>query len=91
MNRFLILAVVLLLAGSQAVAQTKTFDNVRKFELRNSGNILEKDIIVGYYFFYKKDKVDKKTESFKITLMDNNLVVMKSFDVIRPEKTMLIE
>ena len=91
MNKKASLLALVILFATSTFAQKKIFEDVKGFELRNVGNIMDKETLLGYYFFYKKDKVDRKTEAFEITLMDNNLNVMKSFDVQRPKDSRLVE
>ena len=91
MNKRVLMLILISLFARVACAQTRVFENVNSFELRNAGKIMDQGNILGYYFFYKKDLVDEETEAFKITLMDNNLSVMNSFDVVRPLGSQLVE
>lgn len=75
----------------QANGQSHKVENVMKMSIRNSGYIMEKDALVGYYIFYKVDKVDRKTEAFKLELLDNNLGSVKTIDIMQPKNSVLLE
>lgn len=75
----------------QVNAQSHKILNVIKMSIRNSGYIMEKDALVGYYVFYKVDKVDRKTEAFKLELLDNNLGIVKTIDILQPKNSILLE
>ncbi len=91
MKKLICLFLLLGSLGWQTFAQTRKFENVMKMSVRNTGYIMEKDVLVGYYVFYKVDKVDRKTEAFKLELLDNNLGVVKSIDIQRPKNSVLLE
>src|SRR6476620_380545 len=76
-NRSKILIFALMLIGMQSFAQKLTIDNVVSVTLRNSGVILERDQIKGYYFFYQSDKIDRKTNEYTLQLVDENLNKLK--------------
>ncbi len=54
-----------------------TIDNVYNAYLRNSGPIIEKDEIKGYYLFYQADKIDRKTNAYTLQILDENLNKVK--------------
>ena len=56
-----------------SVAQTATIEDVFSIRLRSSGIIRDNDGIKGYYFFYKKEKVDRKTNTYILQIIDENL------------------
>lgn len=56
-----------------SIAQTATIEDVFSIRLRSSGIIKDNDGIKGYYFFYKKEKVDRKTNTYILQIIDENL------------------
>jgi hypothetical protein len=86
-----LLFVLSVLFVSQSIAQS-TINNVRGLSTRNSkGTILENKKIVGYYFFYFKDRADKKNNAYEIAIFDDNYNKVSSFEIVRPAKTALVE
>lgn len=72
MKKTLLLAMSLLLMGS-IFAQTATFENIRKVKLKNSGEIIRENIVVGYYFFYEYDRNSKTDVEYRLEILDENL------------------
>lgn len=54
-------------------AQSLSFDKVLTVQLRNSGTITQGSEVKGYYYFYTEDKVDRKTNEYRIRIVDANL------------------
>lgn len=76
----------------QASAQTKmTVENVMKMSLRNSGPIIDQDQIRGYFFFYLSDKVDKKTNEYTLSIVDENLKKIKEIKMQDGKEVSLLE
>ncbi|CAL1518709.1 hypothetical protein MMC2321_02453 [Chitinophaga sp. MM2321] len=50
-----------------------SIDNVYSTYLRNSGTIMENNQIKGYFFFYRSDKIDRKTNEYTLQILDENL------------------
>lgn len=59
-------------------AQEISIDKVMGFQLRNAGSILNGNQIEGYYFFYKVDRVDRKTRAYLLKIFDANLKEVSS-------------
>ena len=74
-----------------SLAQTREFTNLVSYRPSGSGPILENDNIKGYYAFYMYDKADKKNDAYLLQLMDDNLNIVKSMDVLRPRGDLLLE
>ncbi|MFN8154297.1 MAG: DUF6770 family protein [Bacteroidia bacterium] len=74
-----------------AMAQTRDFTNLISYRRSGSGPILENDNLKGYYAFYMYDKADKKNDAYQLQLMDDNLNLVKSIDVLRPRGDYLME
>lgn len=76
----------------QSYAQNKlNIDNVYSVTLKNSGTILEKDQIKGYYFFYQSDKIDRKTNEYTLQLVDENLNKLKDVKFTDSKNIALLE
>lgn len=59
---------------SIVTAQNKlSIDKVYSTYLRNSGSIMEKNQIKGYFFLYQSDKIDKRTNEYTLQVLDQNL------------------
>lgn len=83
---------LLLLGVTPSWAQKATVNDV--FQFRNSkqtGTIIDKDKIVGYFVFYFKEKVDKKNSSYEIEIFDDNYTSLKTFEIVRPKNSYLAE
>ena len=91
MKKTAALLLFVLMAVGFAKAQTQTFENVLKMDLRNKGYIMENDNLVGTYLFYLNEKVDRKTDSYLLKILDNNLSLVKSIEIERPRKSYLLE
>ncbi|GEM_PF-528248 len=72
--------------------QSTSISNVLNLKsAKQSGEIVENQKIVGYYVFYFKEKTDKKNSTYEISLFDDNFKLKKSFEIIRPKNTYLLE
>lgn len=92
MNKIKSIIAAMLLGVTTLNAQQASIPNVLNFKsAQSSGEIFEKDKLVGYYVFYNKEKVDKKNTAYEIKLFDDNYNPQKSFEVVRPASTMLLE
>lgn len=56
-----------------ASAQKKSLDNVLTIQLKNMGPIYNKNLVSGYYMFYKVDRINRKTNSYLLRIFDQNL------------------
>lgn len=85
--------ILLFLSGWSALqAQGKlSIDNVYSAYLRNSGTIMEKQQIKGYFFFYLSDKVDRKTNEYTLQILDENLNKVKDIKFEDNKKVNLLE
>jgi hypothetical protein len=70
-------------------AQTHSIEGVRRTTLRQSDAIREGTDVKGYYFFYVSDKVDRKTNEYTLSILDNNLKVLKDIQ-FQGDKNLLI-
>jgi hypothetical protein len=85
---FLALA-ILLPVGLKA--QTASFDQVLSAQLRNSGTIVEGSEVKGYYLFYTEDKLDRKTNQYRLRILDANLKDVASEAIVGPNTWFLME
>jgi hypothetical protein len=84
-------ALALMMLWFNGLAQTKSLGGVLKVRLRSSGEIVEKNEIKGYYYFYKTDKVDSKTNAYEIKILDANLNDVASEKVVGSKYLYLVE
>ncbi len=73
-------------------AQNKlSVDKVYSTYLRNSGSIMEKNQIKGYFFLYQSDKIDKKTNEYTLQVLDQNLNKVREIKFEDSKKLNLLE
>ncbi len=70
---FTFLFISILCSSISLDAQKTSFNDVMRVKLRNMGPIIKDKQVNGYYLFYKVDKVDRKTNSYKLQILDQNL------------------
>lgn len=90
----LFLAIMITMWGvsqSPLSAQTYDLNNIKKAYKRGSGAIVKNNQVNGYYFFYLIEKVDKKTNLYKLILTDNNFNQVASKDIEGPSNLVVIE
>ena len=74
------------------LAQTKlSIDKVYSAYLRNSGTIMAKGQIKGYFFFYMSDKIDRHTNEYTLQILDENLNKVQSIKFEDSKKLSLLE
>lgn len=76
-------------AVSSLTAQNTTFSDVTSIQLRSSGTISDNDGIKGYFFFYKKEKVDRKTNSYLLKILDQNLKSIAEEEIVDSKNLVL--
>ena len=54
-----------------------SIDKVYSVNLQNAGEILEGEVIKGYYMFYMSDKIDRNTNEYTLQILDQNLGKLK--------------
>jgi hypothetical protein len=91
MRKLTVLFLLCLITASLSMAQQRKFENLIKYYRAGNGPIMENDKLVGYYAFYMYDKADKKNDAYLLNLMDDNLNVVKSIDILRPKGEFLLE
>lgn len=92
MNKIKLTSLLVLMSIFSVFAQKKSVQNVLNFKsAKDAGEIIENNKLVGYYIFYLKEKVDKKTSAYEVEIYDDNYNVTKNFEIIRPKNTVLLE
>jgi len=92
MNKIKLTSLLVLMSIFSVFAQNKSVANVLNFKsTKDAGEIIENNKLVGYYIFYLKEKVDKKTSAYEVEIYDDNYNVTKNFEIIRPKNTVLLE
>lgn len=92
MKKTSLLSLCLFLTLSLNLVSQTTIPNVLNFKSKKqSGEIIENNKIVGYFVFYFKEKTDKNNSAYEIELFDDNYNSVKSFEIVRPKKTLLFE
>lgn len=92
MRKMKIVIASLLLSLSCGYAQNASVPNVLNLKsAKQSGQILEKNKIVGYYVFFTKEKADKANTTYEVELFDDNYNKTGSFEITRPNKSLLLE
>ncbi|UKN03631.1 hypothetical protein K6119_08910 [Paracrocinitomix mangrovi] len=87
-----LIALIIGVTSQKALAQNASIPNVMDIKnRRQSGAILEENKLVGYYVFYFKEKQDKKNNAYEIEIFDDNYNSVKSFEMIRPKGSYLLE
>lgn len=73
-------------------SQSTSIPNVLDIKsAKQTGVIYENNKMVGYFIFYFKEKTDKKTSAYEIQIFDDNYNAVKSFEVIRPADSYMME
>lgn len=89
------ICLVLCLLGAvylQLPAQNKiSFENVRQVYIRNSGQVMDGEELKGYFTFYVTDKKDRKTNSYMIQILDNNLTKVKEIEFEDDKDVQILE
>src|SRR3984885_11348707 len=77
--------------GLRAQSSTLSIDKVYSAYLRNSGSIIEKGQIKGYFFLYQSDKIDRHTNEYTLQILDENLNKVQSIKFEDSKKLSLLE
>jgi hypothetical protein len=77
---------------NNVLAQAKlSIDKVYTAYLRNSGTIMAKGQIKGYFFLYMSDKIDRHTDEYTLQILDENLNKVQSIKFEDSKKLSLLE
>lgn len=91
MKKFLKITALSIMIADVALAQSGKIENIMKINLQNMGYIMEGKILKGYYTFWQTDKLDKKNNAYSLQIMDDNLGVIKTIDLVRPKNSLMLE
>lgn len=72
-------------------SQEYSISNIRRYKMRNTGTIVDKNIIKGYFLFYELEKVDKQNRAFDMLVLDENLKEKFVKKIVEPKLTHLLE
>ena len=72
-------------------SQNKKISNVASVQLRNMGAILTDSEVSGYYMFYKTDKTSRKTYSYELQVLDQNLNNISTKSIEGPKSMVLLD
>ncbi|HXD76641.1 MAG TPA: DUF6770 family protein [Puia sp.] len=87
-----LLIAAMMLPVTAVLAQAKlSIDKVYTAYLRNSGTIMAKGQIKGYFFLYVSDKIDKHTNEYTLQILDENLNKVQSIKFDDAKKLSLLE
>ncbi len=82
----------MLCLASSSIAQNLQKTNVLKMTRRNMGEILSPDgSVKGYYFFYNVESKKKDSNEYLLEVLDENLRLINSIDLVRQRSVSLIE
>jgi|GEM_PF-6285651 len=70
---FLFIAVCIAISAAPVQAQTLDFNDILKVYVRSSGYIKKEKQVTGYYYLYNVDKIDKKTNLYRLVIADADL------------------
>lgn len=70
---FLIAVLLVSVTSVTSFAQSSSFSGISKIQLKNASPIMEDGQVRGYYIFYRVEKKDRKTVSYKIQFLNENL------------------
>lgn len=68
-----------------------SIDKVYSAYLRNSGAIIARNQIKGYFFLYQSDKIDRHTNQYTLQILDENLNKVKDIKFEDSKKLSLLE
>lgn len=91
MKHFLWLTAIVISATGLKAQNKLSVNNVYTTYLRNSGSIMEKYQIKGYFFLYQSDKIDKHTDEYTLQILDENLTKVKDIKFQDSKKLNLLE
>ena len=66
-------------------------EKIRAKDVRNFGNIIEKNVLVGYYYFTKGEKTGNGNAEFEIKIYDVDFIYLRSIEIESGKNSQLIE
>lgn len=88
--KILLVAVSILISVS-TYAQIFTKTGIRSVRLRNSGEVIHKNQVNGYYLFYNLERAKGGVNNFLLTVTDENLVEINSVTITRTTAFSVLE
>lgn len=65
---------------SNSFSQSQVFEDLNSFQLRNMGEIKEKNQVTGYYLFQKLDKLKNSKNLFRLSVLNSDLKLLATDD-----------
>jgi hypothetical protein len=87
----IVLTLAVLIGMSSEIFSQSSINNISFNRTASKGEIVENNKIVGYYYFAFKDKADKKNNIYEVNIFDDNYNKVKSFEITRPKRSLLLE
>lgn len=87
---FISLYLMLLFPG-MIFSQKETFNDILSVQVRNIGTIENDNEVTGHYIFYKTEKIDRKTNAYKLSIMNQDLVTIKNIEKTGSNALTLLE
>jgi hypothetical protein len=92
-TKFKLLFLILLshLFSETASSQNLVFDNIKSINLSNQSVIKNGEDIVGYFFISENDTIDNYANTYKLTISDKKLKVIKETEIKVPQESSIFE
>jgi hypothetical protein len=90
-SKSIFLVICLLLSGQMLLAQSRSFDDILKLKLKNSGVLMESGQVRGYYYFYTLDKSSEGRRNYLLRIIDENLNDVSSTTIEESKNVALVD
>lgn len=87
----LLFAILLLTICFNSIGQTQTYTGIKRVYSNNLDAIIENKQVVGYYFFYYKEKANRKESVYVLSILDVNLSPTHEIELTKPSNSGLLE
>lgn len=87
----LLLIIQFILFSWSATAQSKSYENIQKINLRNINAIKDGNDVKGYYMFYVSDALNKDENTYSLDIMDENFTIIKNIKFHDTKKVFVLE
>ncbi len=87
----LLVVVQIVLFNPLTFGQNSQTNDVVSFTMRNSGEIVKNNEVVGYYNFILLEKKDRKNNHYLLSIQDENLNLIKSIEMVKPVDYVLMD
>lgn len=90
-NKLLFVLLIVFLRLNVNLCQSETFDDILSVQIRNIGTIENNGEVTGHFIFYKTEKLDRKTFSYRLAIMNQDLTLIKNIEKIGSKSLTLLE